>query len=520
MEDMTEMGPTLRCSICDKSFDNRKSQLRHASYCRKARSRVTSRKKACTACTKAKTRCDAASSKCSRCLAKNITCFYTPGASSSTGPIASPPSNHISALDSSTVLTLASEEPSGNLVSEGSKSSTTIRDPAPAHTDLVSSSLNTVEWIFESAGPASTSTDSQIANYANAITTSYSDSHGSTEPVAVPGAATSLSQSLEIDYGAKEPPQETCDREFDLHTAFSNLGSINALELQQFIPKVPKAFAPRSFQNDQLSLNRRFVLCTLRSYPSMMLSGDPPPFIHRYYGYGVDTSAGNLTTQVARPAPLKNCANIVLWFTKKDKDNIRFIWNTIKAETERLLKELWTESDQDAVAALQAMTLYFLLRISEDNEEVTSFDIQLIQTMIRIAIRVNVRFPNYNKPFETGLAKWEDWMLAESLRRTVTVLCLIELLFEVYSVIGLHKYDGNLLAGLSLPCGRNLWKASTRTEWETEYTTQRDRAVGTRNFTFKDLTSPQFQAEGTLDSWLTQLDDLGNLVVAAASIKH
>lgn len=38
--------------------------------------------------------------------------------------------------------------------------------------------------------------------------------------------------------------------------------------------------------------------------------------------------------------------------------------------------------DEDAVAALQAITMYFLLRISEDNEDVTNFDVPLIYTMI------------------------------------------------------------------------------------------------------------------------------------------
>lgn len=34
-----------------------------------------------------------------------------------------------------------------------------------------------------------------------------------------------------------------------------------------------------------------------------------------------------------------------------------------------------------AVAALQALTIYFLVRSSEDNEDATNFDIPLVQTM-------------------------------------------------------------------------------------------------------------------------------------------
>lgn len=39
-------------------------------------------------------------------------------------------------------------------------------------------------------------------------------------------------------------------------------------------------------------------------------------------------------------------------------------------------------NDWNAVAALQAVSVYFLLRLSEDNDDATNFDIPLIHTMI------------------------------------------------------------------------------------------------------------------------------------------
>jgi hypothetical protein len=36
----------------------------------------------------------------------------------------------------------------------------------------------------------------------------------------------------------------------------------------------------------------------------------------------------------------------------------------------------------NAVAALQAITIYMLLRLSEDDEDATDFDIPLIETMM------------------------------------------------------------------------------------------------------------------------------------------
>lgn len=39
-------------------------------------------------------------------------------------------------------------------------------------------------------------------------------------------------------------------------------------------------------------------------------------------------------------------------------------------------------NDLDAVASFQALTIYFLLRINEKDESVTTFDIPLVLTMI------------------------------------------------------------------------------------------------------------------------------------------
>jgi hypothetical protein len=48
-------------------------------------------------------------------------------------------------------------------------------------------------------------------------------------------------------------------------------------------------------------------------------------------------------------------------------------------------------NDWSAVAAFQAICLYFLLRVSEKNEDVTNFDIPLIETMI---VRIKILPPD------------------------------------------------------------------------------------------------------------------------------
>lgn len=109
----------------------------------------------------------------------------------------------------------------------------------------------------------------------------------------------------------------------------------------EVMPESPKLFAARKTPKRQLSLSRSYLLCTLRSYPHMVVSRQSlPPFIHPYYGYGVSTSGNEIDTHKYGPAPLNNCAAIVKWYSAKNKDNIGFIWGTIKMEQERLLAEV------------------------------------------------------------------------------------------------------------------------------------------------------------------------------------
>ena len=91
-------------------------------------------------------------------------------------------------------------------------------------------------------------------------------------------------------------------------------------------------------------------------------------------------------------------------------------------------------NDWDAVAALQAIATYFLLRLSETDDDATDFDIPLIRTMIvcepllyrillnditeqQISSRVKGLSIKYWNPSSDSSPSWQGWILAESLRR-------------------------------------------------------------------------------------------------------
>jgi hypothetical protein len=98
---------------------------------------------------------------------------------------------------------------------------------------------------------------------------------------------------------------------------------------------------------------------------------------------------------------------------------------------------------------------------------------------------------------------------------TLSVLSLVDVVFDFGYLLHPYKCDGSELLDMALPCGRNLWQASDRSEWEREYSQRGAR----KQLTYGDLLNSRFTPDRALDSWLEQLDDFGNLVMAAASLR-
>lgn len=109
------------------------------------------------------------------------------------------------------------------------------------------------------------------------------------------------------------------------------------LSFDSLSPNSLRAFQPRQVLNPQISLNRRFVICTLRSYPGMMLSRiHPPPFIHPKCLF--TTGKHNEVEQYV-PGSLATCSGIVSMFSVKNKENSVFIWRAVRMEQERIAAE-------------------------------------------------------------------------------------------------------------------------------------------------------------------------------------
>jgi hypothetical protein len=283
---------------------------------------------------------------------------------------------------------------------------------------------------------------------------------------------------------------------------------------QHLIPRGTRAFGPKGLEGRQLSLVKKFVLSTLQTYPKMMLSDtDMPPFIPHMWMAEENRHAEN-----SQPGPLARCAGIVSLWSTKNRNNKQYLWKILRIEQERLSEESLSYNDWNAVAALQALTIYFLLRISATDDDDADFDIPLIQTMSKLAQRVEGLTNKYCNPALQTNPRWEGWILSESLRRTISALFIIDFLFDISP--GMNNAHCNSVKHWSemlLPSSKQLWTAKTRFQWEQEY-----RALDNdRRPLFVDLLkhdSVDSKRGKLLEQWMAQVDEFGTLVINAASL--
>lgn len=291
----------------DLTIAPEKSQLRHIAYCRRTRSRLRPRKKSCLACIKAKTRCDLVFPSCSRCAARKLSCEYE-----APSPLQDP-----------------------ELQASVSRQTQLQDNAIPSSDDLTNSSTALVSTTSTLSNPnlRLASNDHTVSSHSHE---SSADDWDLTWALELAGdAAHSSSQMGETN--TTQRPQSSprfshyrASRFTDISDAF--MGD----PISMITTTPPKAFAPL---HNKHTLNESYVLCTLRSYPHMMVPGKIlPPFIHR--SQLANESQDERVTRKFLPRPLGACSAIMEWYAVRNPSTVRDIWNCIRLEQERLSSEV------------------------------------------------------------------------------------------------------------------------------------------------------------------------------------
>jgi hypothetical protein len=113
-----------------------------------------------------------------------------------------------------------------------------------------------------------------------------------------------------------------------------------SLLVHEPVPRAPRAFFPKRQRYRQLSLTRKYVICTLNTYPQMLLSSkELPPFVHTQ----LQSSSTDVRLNVSRTSsidPWATCVGITAMWSVKNRHNTTFIWRSIRSEQERLYEEV------------------------------------------------------------------------------------------------------------------------------------------------------------------------------------
>lgn len=256
------------------------------------------------------------------------------------------------------------------------------------------------------------------------------------------------------------------------------------------------------------------VMQALRAFPQMMLRKPTfPPFIHPHcHCYPL-------------PKPLAHCMSIAHIYVSSSVETRPFLWHSIKQEQQRILDDLTKMAKEEVLAAVQAQLIYIAMRVAaaEDAQKSDEWNLQMVVTFQILC----ERFMNLcDEPFclpeswRPG-TNWNDWVFAESRRRTACVWFLISRVVCVRTGISCPTIDSYMTLPLSSP--KTLWEAATHDAWASEYETYSSTlpGLGLDNFgslvDFNKRWKEPVHAR-KLNVWNAQVDQLGSLLNAAVSM--
>ncbi|GAM42256.1 hypothetical protein TCE0_044r16051 [Talaromyces pinophilus] len=261
------------------------------------------------------------------------------------------------------------------------------------------------------------------------------------------------------------------------------------------------------------------VIEMIRTYPLMMLRTENlPPFIHGHWY----RPSGNARSSL--PEPLINCMGIAQIFASHNIESKRYLWHLVKLEQQSFieLNEHRKLSRDDLLAAIQAQVMYIIMRIFDNSKTDQSMNLEMLVTH-EILCESLVQLCKEPFCLDERLhpsPNWEDWVFAESKRRTALVWFLIAQTIHIQTGVSCDTISGFQQLPLCSP--KSLWEARTYPRWQAEYDVYRSMSRNGLDV-FGDLIqackqSDTLPARLKLDTWNANTDNLGIALSLSATM--
>lgn len=364
-------------------------------------------------CSAAKVKCDRRSGGCTRCARRDISCRYTrAGNRLKGGSIRGPGGTSVRSLGSSPA---------------------THTPPARSTVDSdVSFSANDDSVGFQLSlpldGPSPTST------FCNSIT-----GHS----VRTPGPRTlSCAPSGELE--------QLVFSDLDLLCPI-NADDISNRWLRSFMPD------PEEKAKEYPANVTAFIYRMLKSYAGITVRGrGVPPFVH----------SSQITAQGARP-PLSSCLALVRMCENPLPGSEFAAVDILQRQMAGVYESHGDYDDPMLLSGFQAYLIYALVLFFNLSSCGKSFLRQSMMNLQNLACSCSQRGLVSRAEQQRIRPRWEEWIVAESKRRTLFTMYLFDSV--LLATDGLPTFLGTELQGLLAPAGMSIWRANTRREWEAAY---------------------------------------------------
>lgn len=183
----------------------------------------------------------------------------------------------------------------------------------------------------------------------------------------------------------------------------------------------------------------------------------------------------------------------------------------------------------ETLAAFQAYLLYTIMLFhSPANLESAPLDHTIVSSLQELASRTSLTGLVCSAELTSTRPSWESWIVAQSKRRTILTMSQFDNVFN--SANDNPMFISEELRDLPLPSSKELWQASKREVWESEYDRHlREWGTETGGEIFLsefwppvDVMTEARAAERKrrIEKWAQEVDEFGMTLFAVATHIH